>query len=231
MKKSNKKKYIIIAVVVLLIIGIAAGGSDEVSTNKDKPSSTETNQTTTPAPTNNATATPEPTAEPTTAITPEPTPATVTYKASTYKIGTDMPAGEYVIFNDGFAAYMEIAKDASGSFESIIANDNISTHTIVTVKDGQYLKITGGYAMAIEDVPTLDTTTEGMFKVGVHLKEGEYKVEVDENSAIGYGYIEVSKNNNHIFESIVSNDNFEGTKYISVKKGQYLKLNGAHIVK
>ena len=63
------------------------------------------------------------------------------------------------------------------------------------------------------------------------LKEGEYKVEVDENSMIGYGYVEVSNNSTHTIDSIVSNDNFEGTKYISVKKGQYLKLNGAHIVK
>ena len=37
------------------------------------------------------------------------------YKASTYKVGSDIPAGEYVVYCDSFMGYIETAKDSSGT--------------------------------------------------------------------------------------------------------------------
>lgn len=71
-----------------------------------------------------------------------------------------------------------------------------------------------------------DTTKQaGMFKVGKDIQPGEYKV-----TSEGMGYIQVSSDSTHGLHSIVTNDNFEGDKYITVADGQYLKLTRAKIV-
>lgn len=51
-------------------------------------------------------------ADTTSAETSEP--AKTRYKASTYKVGSDIPAGEYVVYCDSFMGYIETAKDSSG---------------------------------------------------------------------------------------------------------------------
>ena len=233
MKKSHKKRNIIIAIVIIFFIaGISEMGNDS---NQSDPATSPQALTQNEASSDNKeqqknTDTEEPTSQPTQEPTPEPTPEIATYSAGTYKIGTDMPAGEYVLFVDGFSGYFSINKNSDGDLDNIIANDNFITNTIITVKKGQYLQLNGAYAVPIKQAKELDTTKEGMFKVGTHLKAGEYKIEVDKNSTAGYGYVEVSTDSTHTLDSVKTNDNFQGTKYITVKKGQYLKLSGAHIV-
>ena len=142
----------------------------------------------------------------------------------TYKVGTDIPAGEYVLFST-MGGYFSVSSDSTGSFSSIIFNDNFDYNTIVTVSDGQYLDIKRSYAVPIgQQGYTLKTTGEGMFKVGLHIPAGEYKIVAD-----GDGYVEVSSDSTHDLNSIVTNDNFTGEKYITVSDGQYLKLSRAHI--
>ena len=153
-----------------------------------------------------------------------------TYEASTYKVGTDIPAGEYVVYADNFMGYAEVASDSSGKLESIITNNNFSYNMIITIEDGQYFKLTGCYAVPLEENPPVDASGEGTFKIGTHLQAGEYKIEVSKNNSVGYGYVQVSSDSTGIFSSIISNDNFEGSKYITVSDGQYLTLSGCHIV-
>ncbi|MFR1698751.1 MAG: hypothetical protein ACLSU9_10805 [Anaerovoracaceae bacterium] len=64
------------------------------------------------------------------------------YPEGTYKIGTDMPAGEYKLTPTvvGYSAYYAILSDSSG-IDNIIANDNFDNQSYVTVKDGQYLEL------------------------------------------------------------------------------------------
>ena len=66
-----------------------------------------------------------------------------------------------------------------------------------------------------------------MFKVGKDIPAGEYKVILD--STIGMGYLEVSSNSSHQLSSIVTNENVTADTYITVKDGQYLKLNDVKI--
>lgn len=235
LQMNKKLKTILIVLAVIVVIGIIGSSSEGDNTSAPTTSPVATEQPT-KAPETSTESTQEPTvaptAEPTVEPTAEPTeePKTI-YESSTYKVGTDIPAGEYVILADGYMGYAEVSKDSTGELDSIIANENFDYNTIFTLKEGQYFKMTGAYAMPIQQVTELDTTKGGMFKVGVHLPAGEYKVEVDEDSFIGYGYVEVAKKSTHNLNDIVSNDNFEGSKYITVKEGQYLKLSGAHIVK
>ena len=65
-----------------------------------------------------------------------------------------------------------------------------------------------------------------MFKVGTHIPAGEYKI-----SSNGSGYLQVSSDSSHSFNSIISNNNFDNDTYITVTDGQYLTISRAHIVK
>lgn len=142
-----------------------------------------------------------------------------------YKVGTDIKAGEYVVISEQ-GAYIQVSKDSTGTLESIIANENIQNRTIITIKDGQYFEVKNGdtypISKAPKAVPTDNQLPAGMYKVGLDIQPGEYKVTAD-----GSGYVEVASNSSHDLYSIVSNDNFEGEKYITIKQGQYLKLGNA----
>lgn len=150
--------------------------------------------------------------------------SSLSYSDGMYKIGVDMPAGEYVIktFSHG---YFELCSDSTGTVDSIIVNDNFKTNTIITVSDGQYLTINRATAYPSDQVSDLDIYDEGMFRVGIDLPAGEYKIHANNS-----GYVEVSSDSSHQFRSIVMNDNFEGDKYVTVSDGQYLTLNRAAIV-
>lgn len=150
------------------------------------------------------------------------------YDSGMYRVGTDIPAGEYVLFAENSLGYMEVDSDSSGNFESILCNDNFSYNTIVTVEDGNYLSLSRAYAVPLDEAE-LDTSGNGMFKVGVHIPAGEYKVVVDEDSVVGMGYLEVSTDSSHQFASIRTNDNIESSTYITVNDGEYLTLDRCHI--
>lgn len=150
-------------------------------------------------------------------------------KAGMYKVGTDISPGEYLLYPDGGMAYYQVSKDSSGALESIISNDNFSGTRYVTVKDGQYFELKSSKMLPVGEAPVQAPQngkySEGMYKVGRDIKAGEYKVVAEGTSA----YYEVASNSNGDIESIVANDNFEGEKYITIKEGQYIKLNGCSI--
>ena len=147
-----------------------------------------------------------------------------------YKVGSDVPAGEYYVKCSSYNCYVEVSSDSSGSLESIIYNLNTEKGAYITVEDGEYLKIQGGDLYEIDKAPDRGADggyyKYGIYKVGDDIPAGEYQVE----STDGLAYIEVSTDSRHKIESIVTNDNFEGTKYITIENGQYLTLaNGAKI--
>lgn len=151
------------------------------------------------------------------------------YEASTYKIGQDMPAGEYVLFAEiADVNYFQVSNDSSGSLASISANGVFKTNTIVTVDNGQYFNFIGCYAVPITEASELDTTKEGMFKVGLHLDPGEYQLWPTDGADVSY--YAVMKDSTHNMESIKTNGVLENREYITVEKGEYLELQGCYII-
>ncbi len=149
------------------------------------------------------------------------------YENSTYKIGSTMPAGEYVLFtNSSISGYFCLSSDSSGMTSSIITNDNFNYTSIITVEDGEYLELSRCYAEPIGTAGTLTTSGEGMFKIGTHLSSGEYELQATESISGYYCIYSDSRRS-----KIVSNDNFMGTKYVTVRDGQYLELSRCKIVK
>lgn len=134
-----------------------------------------------------------------------------------------MPAGEYVVISNG-DSYIELASDSTGNFSSIIANDVFKNRSVITVQDGQYLKVQRGTIYAVKDAPKVELKNgmlpSCMYKVGIDFPAGEYKV----TSNGGDSYIEVSRDSSHNMSSIISNDLFTGDRYIQVSDGQYLKF-------
>lgn len=148
------------------------------------------------------------------------------YQTGMYKIGTDMPAGEYLITSSG--GYYAVTADSSGSLESIISNDNYRNRAYVTVQDGQYFQFDGTAVPVSEAAaftPVNGTYPDGMYLVGKDIPAGEYKV-----SATNGGYYEVTANSTGDLGTIISNDNFDGEVYLTVQDGQYLKLSRSQIV-
>ena len=144
------------------------------------------------------------------------------YRAGTYKVGTDCPAGEYLFFSDSSQlAYVCASSDSNQ--DNIIENENFSNSFFMTVADGQYLQAkrcyfvkASDYTITINDDGTLD---EGMYRVGVDIPAGEYKLTADEDK----GYWCLYSNSTSPFD-IDEKDNFEGSTYVTVRDGQYLQV-------
>lgn len=151
------------------------------------------------------------------------------YDAGMYKVGTDIPAGEYIL-DPSATAYYQVATNSTGTLESIVSNDNFSGTRYITVSDGQYLTLTSCTAYPASYVSEgkvkNDNLSGGMYKVGVDIDAGEYKVTPD-----GNGYYEVDSSSAGTLDAIVANENFSSDVYVTVADGQYLKLSGATLVK
>ena len=153
-------------------------------------------------------------------------PKVTIYSNGMYKIGTDMPAGEYLLTSS--SGYYEVTSDSTGSFESIITNDNYTNRAYVTVFEGQYFQFDGS-AIPVSEAAVFNAGNgvypEGMYLVGKDIPAGEYKIVPS-----GSGYYEVTSDSTGSFESIITNDNFDGDIYITVENGQYLSLSRAKII-
>jgi len=152
--------------------------------------------------------------------------------AGTYKVGEDIPDGEYIVFANGMA-YIESASDSTGELDSIIFNDNLmnNAHAYVTLQDGEYFKLQSAEMYPVEDAPSVEPDdgvyADGMYKVGEDLPAGEYQIILD--SSIDMGYYEVASDSAHQLGSIVTNENVQADTYLTVSEGQYLKLQDVKI--
>lgn len=187
--------------------------------------------TATPSPSPTPKPTPVPTPTPTPQPTPEPTPTVHWRAGGMYKIGQDVPAGIYCIAANS-SCYYEVSKDSSGELDSIIQNGNTDTFAFVEVKDGQYLTVERGTFAPADEIEPIQPQGgkwgEGMYRIGVDIPAGEYKVVCNDERYSAY--IAVLSNVSGGIRAIVTNDNFDGEKYITVKDGQYLEVSRADVV-
>lgn len=170
----------------------------------------------------------EPTDTPTEAPTEPPTEKITTYSAGTYKVGSDIPAGEYCIYCvSDIGGYYSVNEDSKG--DSIIGNDNFDYNAFVTIYDGQYLELSRAMAVPVSAIDgvsyKIDTSKTGTFRVGIDIPAGEYKL-INDSELGGYYCV---YNNSNPDADIVTNDNFEGQTYITVSDGQYLLLSRCKI--
>ena len=220
-KKPIYKKIWFWVIAVIIVVAATSGGSgDDTSDNTTQQTASLDNSTDSNSAEGSNTETQESAKEESKAI-----------KSGTYKVGTDLAAGEYLFIakNNG---YVECTSDSTGMLEGIVFNENVIGNTYLTVNDGEYLKIQGGEMYSVADAPSIVPADglykDGMYKVGEDIPAGEYKV-VLTNATMGY--YEVASDSRHDLYSIVANENMQADTYLTVQDGQYLKINGAEIKK
>ncbi|GGN92879.1 hypothetical protein GCM10011579_091190 [Streptomyces albiflavescens] len=149
-----------------------------------------------------------------------------------FQVGTDIKPGTYrTTGNADDMCYWERAKDASGELDSLIANDNVSGTSYVTIKAGDKLfKSTG-----CKDWEAVDTKASGspasqmkgdggMYRVGADIAPGTYKSTGNTDDSC---YWERAKDATHSMNSIVANNNVTGTAVVTISASDgYFKTSG-----
>lgn len=154
----------------------------------------------------------------------------VLIKDGMFKVGEDIDEGEYIIFSlKDKSAYYQVSIDSTGSVESIVSNDYFIGTRYQELKLGQYIRIKNAIIKSEKECGALNPNqgkySQGMYKIGRDIQPGEYKV-----TAISErGYISVNKDSKNIIDSIITNDSFEGTRYITVSSGNYLIMKNCDI--
>lgn len=150
----------------------------------------------------------------------------------TYQVGSDIEAGEYLVFSDGITL-LESTKDQSGNPDSLVFNIALDgrSHTYITLLEGEYFKLQGGEMYPISSAPDLKPSNgvykDGQYKIGKDLPAGTYTLLVEDQSDIGF--YEISKNSRQDMLDMLVSDVVESETSISVSNGQYLTIRNAYI--
>lgn len=151
----------------------------------------------------------------------------------TFIVGKDLQPGIYLLGkNDGeYMGSYEITTDTTGDLESKVDSNAFENFTYIEVKKGQYIQLDKCTLYKVNEIKpyihieNLSELTNGMFVVGEDIKPGEYKLEAIDGEQGWYclynnlagGY----KNSPDLHDA----DYFSGSKLITLKEGQYLKLD------
>lgn len=154
-------------------------------------------------------------------------PVLTAYAPGQYKVGVDIPAGEYILFSTdlNYNGYFFETRDSNGN--DFVKSDGFSYNAIITISEGNYLELSRAKAIPSELNPPVDTSGEGYFEIGRHLPAGEYKLTQVDDSMSGYYFVYTDST----LEHFAASDSFTGQAYVSVQDGQILELSNSKIVK
>ncbi|MEV0221222.1 hypothetical protein [Streptomyces sp. NPDC050704] len=149
-----------------------------------------------------------------------------------FEVGTDVKPGTYrTTGNTDGLCYWERAKDASGELDSLLANDNVSGTSYVTILATDKLFKSSGCqdweAVAAKASGTPATRIKGnggMHRVGSDLAPGTYRSTGNTDDLC---YWERTKDASHSLDSVIANHNVSGTAVVTVAAGDaYFKTSG-----
>ncbi|GAA3805279.1 hypothetical protein GCM10022403_044060 [Streptomyces coacervatus] len=149
-----------------------------------------------------------------------------------FQVGSDVKPGTYrTTGNTDGMCYWERARDAKGETDSILANDNVSGTSYVTVKATDKLfKSNGCKDWEAVDVRAKGTPAAtmagdgGMFGVGTDIAPGTYR---STGNTDGSCYWERTKDADHSLHSIIANNNVTGTAVVTISASDgYFKTTG-----
>ncbi|MGK5642280.1 hypothetical protein ACSNOK_28790 [Streptomyces sp. URMC 126] len=154
--------------------------------------------------------------------------------SGTFQVGADVKAGTYRSVGNKSSGncYWERAKDSKGDPDSIIANDNVTGSSYVTIKASDKVFKSQG-CKGWERVPAkasgapkaTSVSGDGMYRVGVDISPGTYRSAG--NKADGNCYWERAKDALHGVDSIAANENVTGNGIVTITaQDAYFKTSG-----
>ncbi len=146
------------------------------------------------------------------------------YTPGQYKVGSEIPAGEYVFFATGeYSGSFKETTDSNGSDR--VGSEYFSYNMIYTLTEGNYVEIEDAVAVPFADVKELSTKKgSGTFKVGVHIPAGEYRL--IPTGAVSNGSCQIYANSFlGDYHNQIDSEYFSSATYVNVHDGEYLILN------
>nr|WSZ16653.1 hypothetical protein OH837_26715 [Streptomyces canus] len=149
-----------------------------------------------------------------------------------FQVGSDIKPVTYrTTGNSDGMCHWERAKDASGEMDALLANDNVTGTGYVTVKatDKLFKSSDCNDWEAVDEKATGSPAARmsgdgGMFAVGADIVPGTYKSTGNTDDSC---YWERTKDADHGVESIVANDNVNGTAVVRISASDaYFKTTG-----
>jgi len=145
------------------------------------------------------------------------------YYSGLYKVGRDIPAGEYLLMGRNDEGYVYVSLDAAGN--DYVSDSDVLPNLYLTLKTGQYVEFDSLTAYPIAKAPMVPKDANGnlingQYKVGRDITAGEYVLTPD---ADGYMMI-VIESDSTLVKDPVGIDLCQGMAYVSVANGQYLTV-------
>ena len=142
--------------------------------------------------------------------------AFVKFKGSGSYYEEEDKAGE-ILDNENFSSFGYVKVHGVGNLET--------RGVLININSFEELGVTGAKEIYEKINDVSDYLESGYYKVGVDIQPGKYTLE-----SLGSGYYAILTG--PVGNSdIVSNDNFNGKKQITVRSGQYLELSRVQILK
>lgn len=183
-----------------------------------------------------ATLAPTDTAVPTSTPLPTETPNPNLVNPGTYIVNTDIQPGIYKgsagsgLFS---SCYWERLKDLTGTFDSILANENATGQFYVEVKNSDYALKTDCELARLDPIhehigeyPQVITT--GTYLIGYDIQPGTYKGQAG-SDAVSSCYWERLQSVAGGFDAILANDNATGQFYVQVLPSDFAVKTGCEL--
>lgn len=157
-------------------------------------------------------------------IDTNPAKLTNSYKSGTYTVGKDIEPGEYVFLADDTSKQGLCRTPGKDSLYNYIYFTN---RAYITLSNGAYINVANSTFYKLADAPKATTIDgilpEGMYKIGVDIPAGNYKIKSREDS---YGTYKISNNSKHLtYGSYTFSD-----ATVSVASGDYLTIEDGYII-
>lgn len=151
------------------------------------------------------------------------------YGSGVYKAGTDIPAGEYIVFYDFNSSFN--VKSGPKDYSTTLNKETLYTNRtlVISVKEGEYIHYTGSnYFYSIDANPSVTLTTDGIFKVGLHLPAGEYQI-ISKNSNNYSNQVNIYKDSYYRDSPIENRYGSTLEDPITLEEGQYVQLKNCQL--
>lgn len=154
----------------------------------------------------------------------------VEYNSGSYKIGKDIPAGEYVFYAEQDELGVVTVKDGNAADSEELEFSTFYGNGFFTLDEGMYLNVTdANFYPVTEDLRVQYTENDAEYRVGIDIPAGEYNLESTEPGIFGSNV--TVKSSSKVDELCIEMlEFFEGTYSVTVKDGQYIELDGCKIV-